>query len=108
MAQFKEEKTAELIRSLAAEFLERESNRTSLITVTRIMMGDKLKKSTIYFTVLPESQEEQALSFARRQLSDFRNFVKEKAKLRQIPFFEFEIDKGEKNRQMIDELGKSL
>lgn len=105
MTNHKEEKIADLMKSLAADFLQKESNRTALITVTRVIMSDNLKSAKILFTVLPEEKEEQALQFAKRQIRDFRDFVKEKARIRTIPFFSFEIDLGEKNRQKIDALG---
>lgn len=96
---------ADQIAHLAAEFLERESNRQSLVTVTRADISPDFGRATIYFTVLPESDEERALSFARRQREDFRAFVKKRARLKTLPQFQFELDYGEKNRQRLDELG---
>lgn len=106
-ANYKIEKKTELIRSLAAEFIGRESNRTSLITVTRVETLDNFKRATIFFTVLPENKENQVLDFVRRQIPEFVEFVKTKAKLRSIPFFTFEIDLGEKNRQNIDVISRN-
>ena len=59
-------------------------------------------------TVLPENQEETALSFAHRQLTDFKQYVKDNSRIGRIPFFEVRIDKGEKNRQKIDQIGKDI
>lgn len=100
----KEERILELTKHLVAEYIAKESNRTSLITVTSGAISDKLDKVTIFVTVLPVSYEEAALVFLRRQASDIREYVKENARIGRIPFLTFELDSGEKNRQRIDEL----
>lgn len=100
----KDERTTELIKNIAAEFLQRESNPESLITVTDATFSERAKSATVFFTVFPEDKEESALSFAKRKRTEFREYFKEKTRTRIIPFFDFEIDKGEKNRQKIDRL----
>lgn len=104
MATQRQEQVATEIAHLAAEFLGRESNRQSLITVTRATISPDLTRATVYFTVLPDDAQEQALSFVKRNRSDFRDFVKRKASLKTLPFFDFAIDKGEKHRQHIDDI----
>jgi ribosome-binding factor A len=101
---YHDEKLAELIRELAAEFIVRESNKQSLITVTSVRMHNENKNATVFFTVFPESHEKTAIDFLKRKRSDFKEFVKEKAPLGRVPFFDFEIDLGEKNRQRIEDL----
>ncbi len=98
------EKAAQLIKELGAEFLARESNKTSLITVTACAASPDLKRATLFITVLPESKEAEVLNFAKRRRSDFREFLKKKMQTKSIPFIDIEIDQGEKNRQKIDEL----
>lgn len=100
----KDEKLNELFRNLAAEFIGKESNRTSLITVTGSAMSTDRNYATIFFSVMPESKEEEVLNFLKRQGTEFKNFVKSKARVGKLPFFEFKIDMGEKNRQKIDTL----
>ena len=101
---FKDEKLRDQIKKFAAEFLQRESTGQSLITVTDVKIGKEAKEATILFTVLPENKEEVALEFARRQLGDFRDFMNKKVKTGRMPFFHFDIDRGEKHRQRIDEI----
>jgi len=101
---FKNEKLKDQIHKLAAEFLQKESNGTSLITVTDVMISREAKEATILFTVLPDTMQDSALEFARRQLGDFREFMNKKIKTGRMPFFHFEIDRGEKHRQRIDEI----
>ncbi|MFA6338724.1 MAG: ribosome-binding factor A [Candidatus Paceibacterota bacterium] len=98
----KELRFKERISHLAAQFLSKESSRLSLITVTRAEISKDFKNSIIYITVLPESNEKEALEFVKRKRSDFRQYVKANSRLFRIPFFDFEIDVGEKVRQKID------
>ena len=100
------EKVANLIKELGAQFLERENNRTSLITVTSCNTSPDLKRATLFITVLPDEKEKDALSFVKRRRSDLRDFLKKNIRIKVIPFIDIEIDKGEKNRQKIDELLK--
>lgn len=98
------EKIANQIKKLAARFLGRENNRTSLITVTSANTSPDLKKATIFITVLPTVKEKLALEFVKRKRGELREFLKKSMPIKIIPFIDIEIDKGEKNRQKIDEL----
>jgi len=93
-----------LVKQLSATYLGRENNRTSLITVTSCNTSPDLKKSTIFITVLPLSKEHAALDYAKRKRPELRDFLKKNMQTKIIPFIDIEIDKGEKNRQKIDEL----
>ena len=103
----RDEKLISQIKELAARFFSLESNRTSLLTVTSASLSDNGKEATVFFTVFPEDKEEAVLDFAKRKRSEFKHFVKDESRLGRIPFFDFEIDKGEKNRQRIDELSNN-
>jgi len=98
------EKVANLIKELSAAFLSRESNRTSLVTVTSTTTSPDLKRATIFITVLPESKEKEVLEFAKRKRGEMRDYLKKNLEIKTIPFIDIEIDRGEKNRQKIDEL----
>ena len=98
------EKAAGIIKEIAAEFLSREDNRTSLITVSSASASPDLRKATIFLTVMPEDKETEALEFAKRKRSEVRDILKKKLNIKNTPFIDFEIDRGEKNRQKIDEL----
>lgn len=98
------EKVANRIKELAAGFLMRENNRTSLITVISCNASPDLKRATIYITVFPNSKERTALEFVKRKRAELREFLKKNMPIKTIPFLDFAIDLGEKNRQKIDEL----
>ena len=98
------EKVANNIKELAAQFLGRENNRTSLITITSCTVSPDLKRATIFITVFPTSKETGALGFVKRKRRDLREFLKKNMPIKIIPFLDVAIDQGEKNRQKIDEL----
>ena len=100
----RQEKVANVLKELTAEFLGRENNKTSLITVTSANVSPDLKRATIFITVLPDSKEEAALEFAKRKRGDLREHVKKNLEIKTIPFIDIQIDRGEKHRQKIDEL----
>ncbi|OGG71146.1 hypothetical protein A3F27_01930 [Candidatus Kaiserbacteria bacterium RIFCSPHIGHO2_12_FULL_53_13] len=104
MGSRRQTQIGEAIAHLAGEFFARESNRQSLITVTRADVSPDIKNVTVYFSVLPEKFEDAALNFAKRVRSDFREYLKEYSVLRYLPTVDFALDLGEKNRQRIDEL----
>ena len=98
------EKLSSTIRELSAQWLEKENNRTSLITVTGAHVSSDFKKSTIYITVLPTNKERGALGFAKRKRGELRAYLKKNLSIKTIPFIDIEIDKGEKNRQNIERI----
>ena len=92
------------IRSIAQDFFQRESSGASLITVTRAEISADMKHGTIFITAIPEAKEPAALDFAKRMRSELRHTVMKRLPVKVIPFFEIEIDYGEKNRIHVDEL----
>jgi ribosome-binding factor A len=92
-----------LIRA-AAEYFNLESSGASLITVTSARLSPDGKYMTFYVSILPLEKEGAALDFMKRKRSEFRQYVKGHTRIGRLPFFEIAIDKGEKNRQKIDEL----
>jgi ribosome-binding factor A len=101
-------KTAELLKQLASRFLEEESTGTALITVTDTKVSDDFKEAIVFFTVFPDDKEKAVLDFAKRKRTEFKHYVKEESSLSRIPFFDFQIDQGEKNRQKIDAIANNL
>lgn len=97
------ERLKEALRETAAEFLSREANRQSLITVTETYLSDDSKRAQIFITVLPDSQEQAALDFCQRSRGEFAEYFSKRVKAH-VPHVEFVIDKGEKMRQRLDEL----
>lgn len=97
-------KMEEVIRRNAAMFIEIEAGVNPLISVTKVMTDDRLKKADIFVSVLPENKEEEALNFLRRKRPEFREYLEKNMRSRIVPHIDFLIDNGEKNRQRIEEL----
>ena len=97
-----------MLKDLAGDFLSRASNRTSLITVTRVILSDDQKRVDILLSVLPKEAEKTALIFANRMTTEFKEFIKKKSRIRILPRIHFSLDFGEQNRQRIEELLESV
>jgi ribosome-binding factor A len=91
-----------LISELVASFIREEANANPLITVTRLDIAPNYRNVTVYFTTIPESGQEDALIFLKRKGGDLRGHVMKHSNLKVVPYFTFEIDYGERNRQRID------
>lgn len=102
----RQEKIEELLRHIAAQFFQEIAGTQSLITVTRTSVSRDLRKATIYITVLPVEKEGEALHFVKRHGHELRTRAKQSLSTRTLPFFDFEIDYGEKNRQRIEEISR--
>lgn len=100
----RKQKKEEQIKEIVARFIERESNKTALITVTRVELDEKGRTGTIYISVMPESGESSALNFLKRKRIEIKEALKDGLAIHPIPFIDVAIDEGEKARQTIDAL----
>ena len=106
MREIKREKTGEIIHRLAAKFVHEESSPASLLTITRVELSPTGKEVKIFFTTLPEDQEDTALKFLIRKTPEFKRYVRDESRIGIIPHIDFKIDYGERNRQRLDELSR--
>lgn len=102
------EQFAEHIAHLAAKFISRESNRTSLITITRAEINDKKTVCSVFFSVFPEAEEKNAEIFMKRSAGDLRTFLQREEGVFRVPHIEMVLDVGEKHRRKIDELSRTI
>jgi len=108
MNGLKHDKIEEIIHRLAAEFIRNEASPASLLTVTRVELNPSGKDAIIYFTTLPESQEDTAQKFLERKTAEFKDYAKKESRIGFLPHMRFKIDYGERNRQRLDEISKDL
>ncbi len=101
------ERATEVITHLAAQYIARNSNGTSLITALRTELGTQGDRAIVYVSIFPESSMVPALEFLKRQAEDFRQYVRENSRMRDLPRVTFAYDPGEHERRLLDELGKS-
>lgn len=92
------------IRKGVGEYISREASRQSLITITRCEISSDGKRALLYVSVLPDRAEPIAMDFLKRHQDHIRDYVKAHHKIRAVPWLRFTLDKGEKNRQLVDEL----
>ena len=107
MSASRKEKIEEQVKEIAALLIERESNKTALITVTRVVLDEKGRTGTIFVSVLPESGENSAINFLKRKRKELKAELTNRLSIHPIPFLDVAIDVGEKARQTIDALLKS-
>ncbi len=100
----KKEKIENQIQQVVAKFIERESNKTAIISVTRVEILDRGRNANIYISVLPEEGEDSAINFLKRKRHEIRTVIKKGVNMQNIPFIDVEIDKGEKARFSIEKL----
>ncbi|MDB5194379.1 MAG: Ribosome-binding factor [Parcubacteria group bacterium] len=108
MRALKHDKLEGIIHRLAAEFIRNVATSASLLTVTRVELNPSGKDAIIFFTTLPESEEDTALKFLERKSGEFKEYVKKHSRLGMLPFMRWKIDYGERNRQRLDEISKDL
>ena len=89
---------------MAAQFAREEATDSSLLTITRVEVSPTGKEAKVFFTTLPESQEDTALKFLIRKTPEFKRYVRDESRLGIIPHINFKIDYGERNRQRLDEI----
>lgn len=85
MTEHKKERLLSTIEHVAAEFINRESNRKSLITVTRSSFREDGKTINIYISVMPDHETGAAVDFLSRQGDAFFAFLKKKIKTHALP-----------------------
>jgi len=88
---FRQERAKEIIKKLAAEFLEKEAGPQSLITVLSVELTESGRKAVIFLSVLPEEKGPAVFEFVSRKTRDFKEYVKKHSRLQTIPFFKFQI-----------------
>ena len=106
MREIKREKIGEIIHRLAAEFVQEVSSQASLITITRVELSPAGKEVKIFFTTIPENQEETVEKFLVRKTPEFKRYTRDHSSIGLIPFITFKIDYGERNRQRLDKLSR--
>ena len=102
--KIKDQKVGDALKQAAGEFIQRNSNMTSLITVSRVELADRGGRATIFVTVFPEDKEKGALDMLKRKRSEFKEAVKNGLRIGRIPFCDFELDAAAKLLRTIEEL----
>lgn len=97
-----------VLNELVAGFIREEANANPLITVTRLDIAPNYRNVTVFFTTIPSSGEQDALVFLMRKGGELRGYVMKHSHMKVVPFFTFEVDYGERNRQHIDTIAQKI
>jgi ribosome-binding factor A len=108
MADDRKNRVGDLIKELAATFIQQEANSNPLITVTSVNISPDLSRAIIFVTTIPNNREADALVFLKRNATNLRNFLKKKMRIKAIPHIEFMVDAGERHRQDMDDLVREI
>jgi len=92
MSEHKKERLLTAIEHAAAEFINRESNRKSLITVTRATFRENEKTVNVFISVIPDTEMGAAIDFLSRQRDSFLEFLRRKIRTRTLPHVYFLAD----------------
>jgi ribosome-binding factor A len=93
---------------LAQDYIAREAGRNTLITPMRAVISPNRINATIFVSVFPETEQENAIAFLTRHKDLFRDYLKKHGRFNVLPFIRWEFDYGEQNRQRLDELSKEV
>lgn len=104
----RDDRAVSILLENVGRYIAREAGRDTLITPTRALFSKDRKHATIYVSVFPEGQDEFAITFLMRHKDMFRNELKKTTRFARLPFIRFEIDKGEKARQHLDDATRGL
>ena len=104
----RDERAVSILIEAAGRYISREAGRGTLITPTRATFSRDRKNATIYVSVFPEGQDQHALDFLMRHKDLFRNELKKTTRFTRLPFIRFELDRGERARQHLDEVTRVL
>ena len=104
----RDERAASMLLQLAAKYIAEEAGRTTLITPTRALYGSDKKHVTIFVSVYPKEQLENALAFLKRHKDLFRDYLKKHGRFSILPYITFEFDYGEENRQHLEEISREI
>lgn len=99
------EKAEALLYEAMAQFIARESNRTSLITVTRVGLERAGSVAAVYVSVLPDSAAAGALDFLSRRTEEARAFIKKRVRMGRLPQVRFVHDDSARTRAILESLG---
>ncbi|MFA5987359.1 MAG: ribosome-binding factor A [Candidatus Paceibacterota bacterium] len=104
MSDLRNQKIRSLLERLAAQFLRETIGPGTITTVTQVKLSDSLEGASIFITVFPEKNERAVLDVIKERHHEFMEFLIKNTNIKFLPSIVFKIDRGEKNRQRIEEL----
>ncbi|XKT74182.1 MAG: ribosome-binding factor A [Patescibacteria group bacterium UBA2163] len=82
------ERAAEALKKAASDFINRESNRQTMITVTGVQV-DQRGCANIFISAFPETGLHAATDFLNRNRDEFKRYLKKSVSLKYLPRVKF-------------------
>ncbi len=89
MSDHRDERVLSIMMQAVAEFVGRESNRTSLITLTKGTLSPSGDELEIMVSVMPKEQTGVAIDFLNRQRTEMNGFLRKRVSMRVFPRLTF-------------------
>lgn len=83
------DRAVSILKRCVSEFINRESNRTSMITVTNVALDERKNKADVFISVYPEKDTRAAVEFLNRNRDELKRYFKGASKLQRIPRIQF-------------------
>ena len=114
MAVYRQERVRSLLKRMVSKFVfENISEKNMNITVTKIEASSNFKNAVVYVIIHPvgvfegpkiKQFEKMGLDKLKKISTPLHKKARETFKMKFIPYFEFKIDEGEKNRERIEDI----
>lgn len=101
---FRKEKIISLLEKIVSSFVKSKVESGTIVSITGIEISNDLRKVKILISIFPENKEKETFNSLKDKEKDLRNYAKTRLKMKFLPSFEIEMDKGEKNRQRLEEI----
>ncbi len=88
------ERINEVIRRVVGQSILELGNLppTTLITITKVSLSDKMESVDVYFSVFPDKDIQRAEAFLKRERIEFQSRINEALKARRTPRIRFILD----------------
>ncbi|MBI4121308.1 MAG: ribosome-binding factor A [Parcubacteria group bacterium] len=98
------QKAGSALQKIVAEFVESHAPKNTLLTVTDVAVSPDLRYIVVFVSVYPDVGDVSAAKLLNEERRGLNELLSKQAEFKYMPKVVFEIDRGEKNRQRIDEL----
>ena len=103
------ERLNKVIARVVAEILQREFffGADIMVTVTKVDTYSNMSEADVYFTVLPEKNNQEADEFLQKHVFEIQQFLNKSLPIRPVPKLVFKVDRGQELAERVyDLLGK--
>jgi len=100
----RQEKITSHLKNTVSQYLKGIDFESRIVSITRLEISRDLKSAKIFVSSFPVGGEEKVLEILNKEKGEIKKYLSRKTKMKFLPELQFLEDKGEKNRQRIEEL----